>query len=62
MTIISFLKKHPRLVQFLCVHETAPDLGVLRTWHGKEWLVSQCDCCGLIMVNGKPFRDPKEMF
>lgn len=61
MALKPFFKKHARLAQFICPHQTATDVGVLKTWKGKECMVRQCDDCGLIFVNHKLFREPESV-
>ena len=57
-----FFMKHLRLAQFLCKHVSSNDIGVLETWDGNKWLISQCCVCGMIIVNGKRYRNPKEIY
>ena len=52
--VIPFLKKHPRIIQLICDHCTASDIGTFTEWHGNTTLVRQCDVCGKIGIGEKP--------
>lgn len=55
-----FFRKHIRLAQFLCPHDSSNDIGTLTTYDGKQRIVSQCRYCGLIIVATKRFREPND--
>jgi hypothetical protein len=49
----NFSRKHPKILMFLCKHQTASDIGQIRLWDGSEKIVIQCDICGLIKIGDR---------
>lgn len=56
MKIWKFFEKHSKIRQLLCKHEPVTDIGTLKCWNGNEFLISQCEVCGLLFADGKPYR------
>ena len=61
MKVRKFFVKHPKLRQLLCTHNVRTDIGTLKCWNGNVFLMNQCDFCGLLFANGKPYRLPGEI-